>query len=127
MKPVSREAVTERPKERKYGVVNTLALIAKVFTTIAVVAVGLIAVVLVVDIIIRYFGLGLHGLTEVGVFLMVVITFLTFPYITLIKGHLRIPILYDKFSVRAQKSVNLALEVLSLFVLVMLAYAGAKY
>ncbi len=70
----------------------------------------------------RYvFGLPVPGLVELSSYMMVTMIFLTAPYTALVKGHIAIGVIVDRFSTKAQAVIDLLIDTLCLALSVLAA------
>ena len=71
----------------------------------------------------RYiFGLPVPGLVELSSYMMVTMIFLTAPYTALVKGHIAIGVIVDRFSERTQAIIDIFIYLLCLVVSVIAAW-----
>ncbi len=90
-------------------------------------ALVLMVVVVVADVLMRLLSIGVPGLNEVQIFMMVAVTFLSIAYVGVKKGHIIIELLVSKLSPphRAiSKAIN---DVLGLGIVVIIAWRSVPY
>ena len=71
----------------------------------------------------RYlFGLPVPGLVELSSYMLVTMIFLTAPYTAMVKGHIAIGVLVDRFSPRTQAVIDILIYTLCLAISVIAAW-----
>ncbi len=71
----------------------------------------------------RYmFGLPVPGLVELSSYMLVTMIFLTAPYTAIVKGHITISVIVDRFSPRAQAIIDVIVYTLCLAISVIAAW-----
>ena len=103
--------------ERKTeGILKTIHYIGMVFTLLMMLLTTVHAAG-------RYvFGLPVPGLVELSSYMMVTMIFLTAPYTALVKGHIVIGVVVDRFSERTQAIIDIFIYLLCLAVSVIAAW-----
>jgi len=103
------ERITERVLKKIHYAGMVFALLMMLLTTVH--AVG------------RYIlGLPVPGLVELSSYMMVTMIFLTAPYTALVKGHIAIGVIVDRFPLRTQAIIDILVYSLCLVVSVITAW-----
>ena len=90
---------------------------------------ALVTMVLVViaDVIMRVMKLGVTGLSELQVFLMVVITFFSLSFVGMKRQHIRVAIFVEKLSPKHQAVLSAIGDILALVIMVLIAWQSIPY
>jgi len=90
-------------------------------------ALVVMVVAVVADVVMRLLSIGIPGLNEVQIFMMVAVTFLSIAYVGVKKGHIRVELLTAKLSRPHQTVTSIINDLLGLVVMVIIAWRSAIY
>ena len=90
-------------------------------------ALVIMVLAVVADVIMRILALGVPGLNEVQVFMMVAVTFLSIAYVGVKKGHIIIELFVDKLPARHRAVSRTINDLLGLVIVAIIAWRSAAY
>jgi len=90
-------------------------------------ALVVMVVAVVLDVIMRRFAIGILGLNEVQVFMMVALTFLSVAYVGVKKGHISIVLFVSKLSAPHQAITKTINDILGLSIMGIIAWRSVLY
>jgi tripartite ATP-independent transporter DctM subunit len=81
----------------------------------------------VADVLMRALKVGVPGLNELEVFMLIAVTFLSIAYVGIKKGHLSIELFVSKLSQRHQLVIKTINDLFGLFIMVIITWQSAVY
>jgi len=81
----------------------------------------------VADVLMRLLSIGIPGLNEVQIFMMVAVTFLSIAYVGVKKGHIRVELLISRLSKPHQVIASIINDLLGLTVMVIITWRSVPY
>jgi tripartite ATP-independent transporter DctM subunit len=81
----------------------------------------------VADVLMRALKIGVPGLNELEVFMLIAVTFLSIAYVGIKKGHLSIELFVSKLSQRHQLIIKTINDLFGLFIMVIITWQSAVY
>jgi len=102
-------------------------VLEKIEEVILCVGVGLLAIILIVNVIARKVGTSIYFIDEIAMFLVIWITFIGLSYAARKGRHIRMAAIFDLSPVRVQKIMIFVVSTISAVIMVYLAYISVNY
>jgi len=102
-------------------------VIEKIEEVILCVGVGMLAIILIVNVIARKAGTSIYFIDEIAMFLVIWITFIGVSYASRKARHIRMGAIFDLSSVRLQKIMIFIISTISAMVMFYLTYISVNY
>ena len=102
-------------------------VLEKIEEGILCVGVGMLAVILIVNVIARKAGASIYFIDEIAMFLVIWITFVGVSYASRKARHIRMGAIFDLSPVRVQKIMIFVISTISAIVMFYLAYISVNY
>jgi len=102
-------------------------VLEKIEEVILCVGVGVLAIILIVNVIARKAGTSIYFIDEIAMFLVIWITFIGISYASRKARHIRMGAIFDLSSARVQKIMIFVISTISGMVMFYLAYLSVNY
>ena len=102
-------------------------VLEKIEEVILCVGVGMLAIILIVNVIARKAGTSIYFIDEIAMFLVIWITFIGISYASRKARHIRMGAIFDLSSVRMQKIMIFVISTISAMVMFYLTYISVNY
>jgi len=106
---------------------KTNMVLEKIEEVILCIGVGVLAVILIVNVIARKAGASIYFIDEIAMFLVIWITFIGISYASRKARHIRMGAIFDLSSVRVQKIMIFVISTISAMVMFYLTYISVNY
>ena len=103
---------------------KTVARISKGFAVVGASMIGLLALLIVADVIGRQLGTPILGVVEIAATVVVISGFLTIPYVLRRGSHIRATVLVSRLPAKMQKGFTAFAYLVGVFVFALLAYVS---
>lgn len=98
--------------------------VTRVFNTVALWAMVLIATIIVVDVVLRVLRIGLPGLFEISGWFLCLVSFFALSYCWVVGGHIRVEILRRRFSTGGKVFIDTLNRIAGIIVFGLIAWGG---
>jgi len=102
-------------------------VLEKIEEVILCVGVGVLAVILIVNVIARKAGASIYFIDEIAMFLVIWITFIGLSYASRKARHIRMAAIFDLSSVKVQKMMIFVISTISAVIMFYLTYISVNY
>jgi len=102
-------------------------VLEKIEEVILCVGVGVLAVILIVNVIARKAGASIYFIDEIAMFLVIWITFVGLSYASRKARHIRMAAIFDLSSVKVQKMMIFVISTISAVIMFYLTYISVNY